>query len=229
MSKVLSTDFRKSVAAGKPVPADTAKRSTADYRFDVLDPDFLSSIAYLDREEDQLSSDETSITLCRSALRSLVDYQMGVPAGLLRAADYCMLTYELVNTEPHLFREYVTEEPGFGRLSPQFVRELAEIAHYATDKYGEWSYTKPGFVGAMSPYNHAFAHLVDYLRGKPNDRGHPTNSHLCHAAYNCMIEYWHITRGGRKTPDGRHGPEVVVVTDMTPSAKRAARTKSGEN
>lgn len=225
MSKVLSPDFKRPTAS-RAVSADVATRNEAGYRFDILDPDFIASLAYNEFEGDVCLESETVVTLCQNALRCLVDYKLGDRNGLVRTASYCMFAYARGHMDNEKFKSYVDCVHGYASLDPDFLREMAEIAHHGSTKYGDWNFTKPGLIGALSPYNHAFAHLTDYLRGVPNDRGDPMLSHFSHAAFNCMMEYWHITRGGRKAPDGTHGPEIGIVTDIAPSAKQAVRPKA---
>lgn len=83
-------------------------------------------------------------------------------------------------------------------VHPGFLKGLAQIAAYATEKYGSWSqYKETRLVGEKSPLNHAAEHLRMYRCGEPYERFDKSPRwHLVAAAYNLMMEYFYYSKFG---------------------------------
>jgi len=79
-------------------------------------------------------------------------------------------------------------------LNWDFVRLMAEIAHYAGEKYGvPEQYTGERLVGDRSPINHIYEHMRQFQVGELYDHfdGDPAY-HLAAVAYNAMMEFWYL-------------------------------------
>lgn len=77
-------------------------------------------------------------------------------------------------------------------LDPDFLDDMARVAHIGAHKYGERSYQNPAVLkGDADPINHALRHINQYQRYIPNDHGHSRSFHLAQAAFNLMMEYYH--------------------------------------
>lgn len=86
-------------------------------------------------------------------------------------------------------------------IHPDFLKGLAQIAVYATEKYGSWSQYKDfRLTGEKSPLNHAFEHIRMYRCGEPYERFDGSlRWHLVAAAYNLMMEFFYFARFGPET------------------------------
>lgn len=85
----------------------------------------------------------------------------------------------------------------FDSLNWEFVKLMAQIAHYAGEKYGRpENYVNSRLEGEKDPLNHMLDHYRAYLAGEPHDHfGNPTY-HLAAIAYNAMMAcYNHVTWG----------------------------------
>jgi hypothetical protein len=97
--------------------------------------------------------------------------------------------------EPKMRRAPVTFR--WDALNWDFLKMLAEIAHYATGKYGSAEqYANARLEGEKSPVNHIYEHLRQYQAGEPHDHFQDPRYHLAAIAYNCMIEHLFHTRWG---------------------------------
>ena len=91
----------------------------------------------------------------------------------------------------------------FDAINPDFLKRMAQIGHYASEKYGSWDqYTKARLVGDKSPVNHIYGHLHQYVMREPYDHfdGDP-RWHLVAIAYNAMMAFfYHSKWGAEKHP-----------------------------
>jgi hypothetical protein len=86
----------------------------------------------------------------------------------------------------------------YNAINPDFLHRMARIAAYAAEKYGSWEqYRDARLRGDKSPINHIFGHLKAFRLGERYDRfdGDP-RWHLVAVAYNCMMEYFYVTKYG---------------------------------
>lgn len=115
--------------------------------------------------------------------------------------------------EPKVKRQPVTYL--WSKLNWDFLKLLAEIAHYAEDKYGSAEqYTGARLEGEKSPINHAFEHLRAYSAGEKHDKFGTHEHQLAAVAYNVMMEFFYQKVFGFK-------PNPVMAA-MRASAKRSS-------
>jgi len=91
----------------------------------------------------------------------------------------------------------------FTALNPEFMRRLAKIASYASEKYGSWEqYTRARLDGEKSCISHAIDHVMHYQAGDRYDHfDGATEWHLVAAAYNLMMQfYYHSVFGPEPSP-----------------------------
>lgn len=83
-------------------------------------------------------------------------------------------------------------------INPTFLKWMARIGAYASEKYGAWDqYKHERLVGEKSPINHAYEHLRSYQMGEPYDRfDGDVRWHLVGVAYNAMMEFFYCTKFG---------------------------------
>lgn len=103
----------------------------------------------------------------------------------------------LAPDEPKVKRVPVTYL--WSKLNWDFLKLLAEIAHYAEGKYGSAEqYTAARLEGEKSPINHAFEHLRAYSAGEKHDKFGTHEHQLAAVAYNVMMEFFYQKRWGFK-------------------------------
>lgn len=96
-----------------------------------------------------------------------------------------------VNRVPVTFR--------YDGLNHDFIKLLAEIAHYAASKYGSAEqYANGRLDGEKGSINHIYEHLRQYQTGEPHDHFKDPIYHLAAIAYNAMIEALYLRRFGHK-------------------------------
>jgi hypothetical protein len=86
----------------------------------------------------------------------------------------------------------------YDAINPSFLKRLALLAGYASEKYGSWDqYTTARLIGEKSPYNHIHEHLRAYITNEKYDHfdGDPS-WHLVAVAYNAMMEFYYRTKFG---------------------------------
>jgi len=84
-------------------------------------------------------------------------------------------------------------------LNHDFIKMLAEIAHYAASKYGSAEqYANGRLEGEKSPVNHIYEHLRQYQTGEHHDHFKDPIYHLAAIAYNAMMEALYHRRFGHK-------------------------------
>jgi len=105
-------------------------------------------------------------------------------------------------SEPKAEEPKATRQPVnylWSKLNWDFLKMLAEIAHYAEGKYGcAEQYTKSRLEGQDSPINHAFEHLRKYAAGEKHDKFGTLEHQLAAVAYNVMMEFFYQVRWGFK-------------------------------
>jgi hypothetical protein len=70
--------------------------------------------------------------------------------------------------DPKVRRDPV--EYRYDALNPGFLRAMARIGHYASQKYGSWhQYKDARLTGMNSPENHIQEHLTSYVLGERYD------------------------------------------------------------
>ena len=75
---------------------------------------------------------------------------------------------------------------------------LAEIGHYAAEKYGSWEqYSKARLIGEKGPINHIYEHLRQYVMGERYDHFEgDVGRHLAAVAYNASMEWHYLKKFG---------------------------------
>ena len=87
-------------------------------------------------------------------------------------------------------------------LNLDFLKMMAELAHYAGNKYGRENpdglsnYRDARLDGEKGPINHIFEHLRQYQTGEPHDHFTDPIYHLVAIAYNTMMEAYYVRRYG---------------------------------
>ncbi len=79
-----------------------------------------------------------------------------------------------------------------------FLKWMAKIGAYATEKYGAWEqYRDARLVGEKSPVNHIYEHLRQFAAGERYDHfDGDVRWHLVAVAYNAMMEFYYVTKYG---------------------------------
>ena len=77
---------------------------------------------------------------------------------------------------------------------------MAELAHYATERYGSWEqYLGARLEGEKSPLNHIYCHLQQYADGEPYDHfDGDVSRHLVAVAYNALMEWAYVKMYGHR-------------------------------
>jgi hypothetical protein len=90
----------------------------------------------------------------------------------------------------------------YDALNWDFIKLLAQIAHYAAGKYGAAEqYTGARLTEDKSPINHIYEHLRQYQTGENHDHFGDPAFHLAAIAYNAMMEFYYHDRFGHvKSP-----------------------------
>jgi len=102
----------------------------------------------------------------------------------------------------------------YDSLNWEFLKLLAEIGHYASEKYGSpEQYTNGRLEGEKSPINHIPEHLRSYIAREPHDHFGDIKYHLAAIAYNCMIEYFYLTHGGPTVTSAFVGGSALDIPD----------------
>jgi len=111
-------------------------------------------------------------------------------------------------------------------LNWDFIKMLAEIAHYAGNKYGKGNpdelsnYREPQLINEKSPINHIYEHLRQYQTGEHHDHFKDPIYHLAAIAYNAMMEaYYHRRFGHRVSPLNLREPLGACAQASTPIEK----------
>jgi hypothetical protein len=79
-------------------------------------------------------------------------------------------------------------------LSGQFLYEMARIANYGAEHYGDFNWCKSRLTGEKGPINHIYDHIRKYQENEPYDHteiGTERKIHLAAIAFNAMMEYWY--------------------------------------
>lgn len=86
----------------------------------------------------------------------------------------------------------------YDALNWDFLRMMAQIAHYAEGKYGRAeNYVDSDLAGEKSPVNHMCEHLRSYMRADDHDHFDGPEWHLAVIAYNAMMEFYYFGQRGR--------------------------------
>lgn len=90
-------------------------------------------------------------------------------------------------------------------LNWDFIKMMAEIAHYAGEKYGKGypdglsNYMDARLKGEKSPLNHIIEHYRSYHDNEPYDHFNQDPIwHLVGIAYNAMMEAFYLRKFGRE-------------------------------
>lgn len=103
-------------------------------------------------------------------------------------------------------------------LNPLFLKWMARIGSYASEKYGTWDqYTEARLEGEKSPVNHIYEHLRQFQSNERYDHfDGDVRWHLVAVAYNAMMEFFYVSKFGPvKHP--------LVVREEPVKVKRARR------
>ncbi len=86
----------------------------------------------------------------------------------------------------------------YDALNWDFIKMLAQIASYASGKYGSAEqYKHSRLEGEKSPFNHIQEHMRQYFfEGVDHDHFGDPRFHLAAIAYNAMMEYYYHTHFG---------------------------------
>lgn len=79
-------------------------------------------------------------------------------------------------------------------ISSSFIYEMARIANYGAEHYGELNWCKSRLTGEKGPVNHIHNHLRLYQENELYDHseiGEDKKFHLVAIAFNAMMEYWY--------------------------------------
>jgi len=83
-------------------------------------------------------------------------------------------------------------------LNHDFIKLMAEIAHYAAGKYGSAEqYVEARLEGEKSPINHIYEHLRSYQDGESHDHFQDPIYHLAAIAYNASMEALYLRKFGK--------------------------------
>jgi len=124
------------------------------------------------------------------------------------------------NRNPVMFR--------FDGLNWDFIKLLAEIAHYADNKYGSCEQYSTGTLDKeKSPVNHIAEHLRQYVTGAPHDHFGDRIYHLAAIAYNAMMEALYLRRFGR-LPSTLNLQYAKQGTNATIQARAVDEIKIGQ-
>jgi hypothetical protein len=107
----------------------------------------------------------------------------------------------------------------YDAIHPEFLKWMARIGSYASEKYGNWDqYTQARLVGERSPVNHIYEHLRQYVANESYDHfDGDTCWHLVAVAYNAMMEFFYATKFGRLVHpllDGKKGKKTWATTQL---------------
>ena len=85
-------------------------------------------------------------------------------------------------------------------LNLTFLKWMAKIPIYATQKYGSWDqYKEAQLEGEKDPLNHIYEHLRQYQEGEAYDHfDGDLRWHLVAVAYNAMMSWYYHTKFGHK-------------------------------
>jgi len=112
----------------------------------------------------------------------------------------------------------------YDAVIPGFLKQMAEVGHYAANKYGAWEqYLDGRLVGEKSPINHIYEHLRQYVEGEPYDHFEgDRRRHLVAVAYNALMEWaYYSLYGPTEHPFDRRMREI---RDCRPSTKTGFRS-----
>jgi hypothetical protein len=113
----------------------------------------------------------------------------------------------------------------YSALNWDFIKLMAQIPPYASEKYGSWSqYTAARLEGEKSPENHMIEHLRSYMLGEPYDKfDKDIGRHLAAVAYNAMMEWFYYKKFGHKTHPLKLGDLELVRKHLHAAAHRRAK------
>jgi|SRR5580700_6120083 hypothetical protein len=86
----------------------------------------------------------------------------------------------------------------YDAINPLFMRWMAEVGYYASEKYGSYEqYRDSRLVGEKSPVNHIGEHLKQFQLGEKYDHFEgDVRRHLAAIAYNAMMEFYYVSKFG---------------------------------
>lgn len=125
----------------------------------------------------------------------------------------------------------------FDLLDPEFLIGLAKTAHVGNQKYDthladvkpknitidQVNWKQSELKGADSPINHALKHIELYRAGIPDDEDNQMSTHLVHAAFNLMMEYWYLRmrQTGSGSNDARYHQYFMDMLNRLQAVKDA--------
>jgi hypothetical protein len=122
-----------------------------------------------------------------------------------QTADGGKLQPAEVRRDPVAFR--------YDAVLPGFMKQLAELGHHASEKYGSWEqYLNARLTGEKSPVNHIYDHLRAYAEGEPYDHFEgDVSRHLVAVAYNALMEWAYVKLYGHdKHPFTKKMEEIAA-------------------
>lgn len=76
-------------------------------------------------------------------------------------------------------------------LEQEFLMEMAKVGDFGTQKYAEEDWRNNEAVTVKKRLDSLMRHIAKFASSSEPDNDSDTNlSHLCHAAYNCMMIWW---------------------------------------
>ncbi len=86
----------------------------------------------------------------------------------------------------------------YDAVNPTFLKWMARIGGYASEKYGSWDqYKTSRLTGDKSPINHIYEHLRSYVESEPYDHfDGDVRWHLVAVAYNAMMAFYYHSKWG---------------------------------
>lgn len=86
----------------------------------------------------------------------------------------------------------MSEKPQLSLVSPQFIRDLADVLMLGNDKYGKNDWMNKRTASHSDVVDAALRHITAYELGEDKDP-ESGKSHLIHAVARLMILHWYIT------------------------------------
>lgn len=105
----------------------------------------------------------------------------------------------------------------YSALNWDFLKQMAQIPPYATEKYGAWQqYSHARLEGEKSPENHIVEHLRSYMLGEPYDKfDGDVGRHLAAIAYNAMMAWYYLKKFGHVPHPLKLGAQAEMIVRMT--------------
>jgi hypothetical protein len=89
----------------------------------------------------------------------------------------------------------------YDAINPLFMKWMAEVGHYASEKYGSYEqYRDSRLIDEKGPVNHIYEHLRQFQMNEKYDHFEgDVRRHLAAIAYNAMMEFYYVSKFGTLT------------------------------